>query len=190
MSTEFDDYLRASRELNGRVERKELPIATSGAGFEVSPVTFQKVPPLVALVASTDGRITPAGIPAANQALWPKLNAGMAAAGLQARHPCIYFYSQGAQGSFVLEIGFPFPQMPDPPPAGVRVRRDEEHWCASVVLIGDFMKHIGAAWDAVKGEVAARGLARSGEDREIYHHMTDFICTEVQIGLSGEPSLT
>jgi hypothetical protein len=188
VSSEFDDYLRASRELNGRVERKELPIATTGAGFEVSTVTFAEVPPLVALVASTDGRITPDQIPAANQALWPRLNAGMTAAGLQARHPCIYFYSESSQGSFVLEIGFPFPAMPDPPPAGVRVRRDEAHWCASVVLVGDFMKHIGAAWEAVTREVTGRGLQRSGEDREIYHHMTDFICTEVQLGLRGPPA--
>ena len=59
MSSEFDEYIRASRELNGAVERKELPIARVGEGFELSTVTFKKVGALVSLVASTERRIAP-----------------------------------------------------------------------------------------------------------------------------------
>ena len=189
MSDEFDEYIRTSRALNAQVEQKELPIAHTGEGYQVSTVSWKKVAPLVSLVASTARRITPDQIPAANKELWPKLNEGLKAAGAQARHPCVYFYDQCDGGGFVLEIGFPLPSLPEPAPAGVRVRRDAAHWCASVVLVGDFMAHIGEAWQAVTREVADSGFQRNGADREIYHHMTDFICTEVQLGLVDDPRL-
>jgi hypothetical protein len=182
MSQDFDAYLAASRQLNSLVEKGQLPIATRGEGYSVSTVTFKQVPPLVALVASSEELITPEQIPAWNDRLWPRLDA-LKAARIKPEHPCVYFYSQSDQSRFILQIGFPVPQPPDAPPGQLIVRNDPARWCASVVLVGPFIPHLEHAWKAVSAEVASRNLQRTGEDREIYHHMTDFICTEVQIGL-------
>jgi hypothetical protein len=188
MSQEFDDYIQASRQLNQRVERKQLPIAVTGAGFEVSTTTYQRVPPLISLVASTGQRITSDEIKAWNDPLWKRLG-GLKAAGITTNYPCVYFYSCNDQSQFILQIGFPVPAVPQPLPPDLIERRDPARWCASAVLVGDFMAHIGQAWKAATDDVARRGLQRSGEDREIYHHMTNFICTEVQIGLLETPDL-
>jgi hypothetical protein len=186
MSREFDEYVRASRELNEQVEQGRFPIATQGSGYSVSPVTFKEVPPLISLVAASDRKITPDEIPAWNDPLWKRL-AALNAAGIKSNHPCVYFYSESDQNRFFLQIGFPVPDVPDPLPGDLIERRDPARWCASVVLIGPFLPHIEHAWKAATSEVARLGLPRAGEDREIYHHMTNFICTEVQIGLLGPP---
>jgi hypothetical protein len=184
----YDDYLAASRALNDEVEHDRLPIAARGPGWAVSAVSYKPAPPLEALVASTGQRIVPHEIGGWWQRLAPQLN-GIAAAGIATNHPCIFYYGDNDQQSFVLQVGYPVPCIPDPVPAGLLVRRDPAHFCASAVLVGDFMKHIGEAWKAANARVAADGLQRSGEDREIYHHMTGFICTEVQIGLRDTPDL-
>jgi hypothetical protein len=188
MSKNFDTYLAASRALNAEVEHDRLPIATSGPGWKVSPVTYKQAPPLEALVASTGQRITPGEIAGWWGRLSPRLD-GIAAAGIATNHPCIFYYSDNDQQAFVLQVGYPVPHIPDPVPGGLTVRRDPAGPCASVVLVGDFLKHIGEAWRAANAQVTADGLQRSGEDREIYHHMTGFICTEVQIGLRDTPAL-
>jgi hypothetical protein len=62
MSIEFDSYILASRQLNDRVASGQLPFAQQGAGFAVSPVRHQAVPPLVSIVASTGQLIQAADI--------------------------------------------------------------------------------------------------------------------------------
>jgi hypothetical protein len=188
MSQEFDDYIAASSALNSRVEHKQIPIAVQGAGYSVSTVTYQRAPALVSVVASTGKRITPPEIRGWYGPMFNKLGA-LNAAGLKTNYPCVYFYDGNNGNDFILQVGFPVPQVPQPMPTDLIERRDPEHWCASVVLIGDFLAHIGHAWDAGIADVAKHGLLRSGQDREIYHHMTDFICTEVQIGLRDAPDL-
>jgi hypothetical protein len=182
MSQEFDDYIAASRALNSLVEHKQLPISLKGNGYSVSTVTYQTAPPLVSVVASTVKRITPPEIRGWYEPMFNKLGA-LNAAGLKTNYPCIYFYDGNNGNDFILQVGFPVPYVPQPLPVDLIERRDPAHRCASVVLIGDFLAHIGHAWDAATADVARQGLQRSGEDREIYHHMTDFTCTEVQIGL-------
>lgn len=188
MSKEFDDYLAASRALNDLAEHDRLPVAARGPDWKVSTVRYLQAPPLEALVASTVQRIVSAQIATWWERLTPKLD-GITAAGIPTNHPCVFYYGDNDQQSFVLQVGYPVPWVPDPAPPELIVRRDPAHPCASVVLVGDFMKYIGEAWRLANAQVAADGFERSGEDREIYHHMSKFICTEVQIGLRDSPTL-